>query len=207
MFRELLPILEGRTLILMLTLSHVGDSAIRVCVVPKRLKEDTGENAMCTPLVVTGTPDELDTEFAAQLTQYTGSLTRLGSNLSAVEAAHSAAVKAVEDEKKKDLDKKRGKSSGSRSTTGTTEPSPGPVIKDGKPVFGTKNASGSGAPMTLFDAPPQKGTPQEAAVSTATREVDQQTNETSSLMAPAASARAEGPGQGSGDSLQLSYPD
>ncbi len=32
MFRELLPILEGRTL--MLTLSLVGDSAIRVCVVP-----------------------------------------------------------------------------------------------------------------------------------------------------------------------------
>jgi PRTRC genetic system protein E len=205
MFRELLPILEGRTL--MLTLSLVGDSAIRVCVVPKRLKEDTGENAMCTPLVVTGTPDELDTEFAAQLTRYTGSLTRLGSNLSAIEAAHSAAVKAVEDEKKKDLDRKRGKSSGSKSTPGTTEPSPGPVIKDGKPVFGMKNASGSGAPMTLFDAPPQQGTPHEVAVSTATREVDQQRTETPSLMAPAASAGAEGSGQGSGDSLQLSYPD
>ncbi len=176
-------------------------------VKPKRLTEDTGENAMCTPLVVTGTPDELDTGFPAQLTRYTGSLTRLGSNLSAIEAAHSAAVKAVEDEKKKDLDRKRGKSSGSKSTPGTTESSLGPVMKDGKPVFGMKNASGSGAPMTLFDAPPQQGTPPDAPVSAVTREADQQTSETPFLMAPAASAGAEEPGQGSGDSLQLSYPD
>ncbi|HEY1273055.1 MAG TPA: PRTRC system protein E [Terriglobales bacterium] len=206
MFRELVTLLERRTL--MLTLSRVDDSAIRVCVVPKRLKEDTGENAMCTPLVVTGTPDELDTEFAAQLTRYTGSLMKLGSNLSAIEAAHNAAVKAVEDEKKKDLDRKCGKSSGSRSTTGAAEPSPGPAVKDGKPVFGMKNASGSSAPMTLFDAPPQERAPHEAAAaSTATPEVDQQAGENSSLTAASSSAGVEGAGQGSNDSLQLSYPD
>jgi PRTRC genetic system protein E len=203
MFRELLPILEGRTLVL--TLSLVGDSAVRVCVVPKRLKDDTGENALCTPLVVTGTPDELDTDFATQLTRYTGSLKRLGSNLSAIEAAHNAALKAVEDEKKKDLDRKRGKSAGSRSTTGTTEPSPGPAIKDGKPVFGTKNASASAAPVTLFDAPPQEDTPRDAAESSTEREIDHHTSETSSLMAPDTSATAEGSCQASGDSLQLSY--
>jgi len=61
--------------------------------------------------------------------------------------------------------------------------------------------------MTLFDAPPQEGTPHEAAVSTAAIEVDQQTSENSSLMTPAASAGAEGSGAGSDDSLQLSYPD
>jgi len=144
----------------MLTLSCVVESAIRVCVVPKRLREDAGENALCTPLVVTGTPGELDSGgFAAQLSQYAGSLTKLGSNLSAIEAAHTAAVKAIEEEKKKDLERKRGKPSGSRAPTGTAEPNPVPAMKDGKPIFGTKNASGSTAPLTLFDAPPQEVAP------------------------------------------------
>ena len=176
MFRELVPILEGRTL--MLTLSRVDESAIRVCVVPKRLREDTGENALCTPLVVTGTPGELDSGFAAQLSQYAGSLTKLGSNLSAIEAAHTAAVKAIEEEKKKDLERKRGKPSGSRAPTGTAEPNPVPAMKDGKPIFGTKNASGSTAPLTLFDAPPQEVAPGQhtAATSTAAPAPDQTTN-------------------------------
>lgn len=154
MFRELMPILEGRTL--MLTLSRVNESAIRVCVIPKRLKEDSGENGLCTPLTVTGTPDELDREFAAQLSGYTGAVVKLGSNLAAVEAAHDAAVKTVEDEKKKDLDRKRGKMPGSRGTAVSATPSKtGPAIIDGKPVFGTKNGEGSGPAMSLFDAPGQ----------------------------------------------------
>ena len=116
MFRELMPILEGRTL--MLTLSRVNESAIRVCVIPKRLKEDSGENGLCMPLTVTGTADELDREFAAQLSGYTAAVIKLGSNLAAIEAAHDAAVKTVEEERKKDLDRKRGKVSGSKANTG-----------------------------------------------------------------------------------------
>jgi len=65
MFRELMPILEGRTL--MLTLSRVDENLIRVCVIPQQTNEATGENALCTPLTVTGTVDELDREFAVQL--------------------------------------------------------------------------------------------------------------------------------------------
>lgn len=157
MFRELMPMLEGRTL--MLTLSRVNDSAIRVCVIPKRLKEDSGENGLCTPLTVTGTPDELDREFAAQLSGFTGAVVKLGSNLAAIEAAHNAAVKTVEDEKKKDLDRKRGKVPGSRATAVSATPSKtGPAIKDGKPVFGTKNGEDSGPAMSLFDAPGQTAT-------------------------------------------------
>ena len=102
MFRELMPILEGRTV--MLTLARVDDLTVRVCIVPKRIKEDAGENALCTPLTVTGTVDELDRDFAAQLNSYTSAVVKLGSNLAEIEATHRAAVKAVEDEKKKDLD-------------------------------------------------------------------------------------------------------
>ena len=49
MFRELMPILEGRTL--MLTLSRVDDVTIRVCVIPKRVKDAAGENALLGPRV------------------------------------------------------------------------------------------------------------------------------------------------------------
>jgi PRTRC genetic system protein E len=149
MFRELMPILDGRTL--MLTLSRVDDVTIRVCVIPKRVKEDAGENALCTPLTVTGTVDELDRDFAEQLNSYTSAVVKLGSNLAEVEATHRAAMKAVEEEKKKDLDRKRAKGNGSKPSA-EPELKPGPVIKDGKPVFGTKDGSGTPPALTLFEA-------------------------------------------------------
>ena len=107
---------------------------------------------MCTPLTVTGTPDELDREFATQIAGYTASLARLSSNLAAVEAAHTAALKAIGEDKKKELDRKRGKPSDT-SSPATAQPNEGPTIKDGKPVFGTKNGDTSAAPMNLFDVP------------------------------------------------------
>ena len=160
MFRELMPILEGRTF--MLTVSRVDDVTIRVCVIPKRIKEDAGENALCTPLTVTGTVDDLDQNFAAQLNSYTSAVVKLGSNLAEIEATHRAAMKAVEEEKKKDLDRKRGKVNGSRTNV-EPEPKPGPVIKDGKPVFGTKDGSGATPGPTLFDAASEATVPPERA--------------------------------------------
>ena len=59
MFVELLPILRNRPV--MLTLALVGDNAIRVNVIPKRVKDgDSGDDALTTPLTVTGAPDELE---------------------------------------------------------------------------------------------------------------------------------------------------
>src|ERR1700735_2821239 len=77
MFVELLPILKNRSV--MLTLALVNDKAIRVNVIPKRLMEsDSGDDALTTPLTVTGTPDELDREFAGQLTVITEAFVLLG---------------------------------------------------------------------------------------------------------------------------------
>jgi PRTRC genetic system protein E len=147
MFVELLPILKNRPL--MLTLALVGDKAIQVNVIPKRLKDgDSGDDALTTPLTVTGTPDELDREFAGQLVGFTGAFVKLGSNLSEIEAAHASAVKAVEAEKKKEIENKR-KGSLSKPSSVTAEAKPGPVVKDGKPVFGTK--TGAETP-SLFDS-------------------------------------------------------
>ena len=149
MFVELLPILKNRPV--MLTVALVNDQAIRVNVIPKRLKDsDSGDDALTTPLTITGTPEELDREFASQLVGFTGSFVKLGSNLSEIEAAHATAVKAVEAERKKDLDNKR-KGSTSKAAPATTTATPGPELKDGKPVFGSKPATATQAP-TLFDS-------------------------------------------------------
>ena len=148
MFIELLPILRNRPL--MLTLALVDANAIRVNVIPKRLKDgDSGDDALTTPLTVTGTPDELDREFASQLVGFTGAFVKLGSNLAELEAAHATAVKAVEAEKKKEIENKR-KGSITKPPSTTAEAKPGPVMKDGKPVFGTK--TGTAETPSLFDS-------------------------------------------------------
>ena len=90
MFVELLPILKNRPV--MLTVALVGDNAIRVNVIPKRIKDsDSGDDALTTPLTVTGSPDELDREFAAQVVGFTDAFVKLGSNLTEIEAAHATA--------------------------------------------------------------------------------------------------------------------
>jgi PRTRC genetic system protein E len=149
MFVELLPILRNRSV--MLTLALVGDKAIRVNVIPKRLKDsDSGDDALTTPLTVTGAPDELDREFAGQLVGFTEAFVKLGSNLAEIEAAHTTAVKAVEAEKKKEIENKR-KGTVSKASSTATETKPGPVVKDGKPVFGARTVTAE--TPSLFDTP------------------------------------------------------
>ena len=145
----------------MLTLSRIDEATLRVCVIPKRLKEDakedTSETAQCTPLMVTGNVDELDRDLSTELSRYTTSMITLGSNLAEVEAKHSAAVKAVEAEKKEDLDRKRGKAPKTSSTPGKS----GPAIKDGKPVFGTRNGDSAAPAKSLSDGPLESNAPTE----------------------------------------------
>jgi PRTRC genetic system protein E len=153
MFRELMPLLKERTV--MMTLSRIDDTTIRVCVIPKRLKEDgketPQENALCAPLAVTGTVDDLDREFGSQLTRYSTSVVALGANFEEIEAAHDAATKALKAENKKEIDRQRGKPSAPK--VAPAEKPSGPVIKDGKPVFGSKDGPAPPAETrTLFDA-------------------------------------------------------
>ena len=148
MFAELLPILRNRPL--MLTLALVGDNAIRVNVIPKRIKDsDSGDDALTTALTVSGAPDELDREFTGQLVGFTDAFVKLGSNLAEIESAHATAVKAVEAERKKEVENKR-KGTSSKSSSTTTEAKPGPLMKDGKPVFGAKAAAAE--TPSLFDS-------------------------------------------------------
>lgn len=148
MFTELLPLLADRTLIL--TIARIDDNLVRVNVVPKSVKDnDPGEKALTRPLSVTGSAADLDRDLAMQLTGFVESAIQTSSNLAHIQEAHKAAVKAVEAENKKTLDSKR-KTATPSITNKTEEALPGPVFKDGKPVFGTKGNTASSAP-SLFD--------------------------------------------------------
>jgi PRTRC genetic system protein E len=76
MFQELMPLLAQRTLLLMI--SRVGADEIRINVIPQRLKStNTDQNdALLTPLSISGTPKELDEALPAQLVEFVG--THLG---------------------------------------------------------------------------------------------------------------------------------
>ena len=148
MFRELMPLLKQR--VLMLTISRVDDELILVNVIPKKLDKDHDENSALTlPLSFTGKPEELDQELPGQLAAYTESIIKTGSNLDDLKTQHAAAIKAVEAENRKRLDEKR-KVNG-KATPVSEKPDPGAEFKDGKPVFGTKNSTGQTATASLFD--------------------------------------------------------
>src|SRR6185437_2820671 len=113
MFTELALLLADRTLLL--TLSAAPGGIIRVNVVPKcRNDKDAAENALATPLSVTGTAADLDRDFPAQLTGYAQNILETGSTLNQIREAHKAAVKELEAENKKALDAKRKTNSTSK---------------------------------------------------------------------------------------------
>ena len=132
-----MPLLKQR--VVMITISDVGEGLLRVNVIPRKLEGSADENgALTVPLSITGKAEELDRELPGQLTSFTESVTKTGSNLDELRTQHAAAVKAVEAENKKKIDdKKKGNGSKTASTPPAT-PAPTADFKDGKPVFGSK---------------------------------------------------------------------
>ena len=151
-FTELMPLLRQRAV--MITISDVGEGLLRVNIIPRKLVVDgsSDENmALTTPLSITGKAEELDRELPGQLTSFTESIAKTGSNLEELKTQHSAAVKALEAENKKKLDDKKKANS---SKTASTPPNSNPPaeFKDGKPVFGSKAPPPAGESRSLFDS-------------------------------------------------------
>lgn len=95
MFKELAPYLRQRAVLL--TVTHLEHDQIRVNIVPKKLKD--GENeALTTPLSVTGTAEELDQELPTTLTSYVASHLQLKNTLENAKAEMEAAAKAAQAE-------------------------------------------------------------------------------------------------------------
>lgn len=154
-FTELMPLLRQRAV--MITISDVGEGLLRVNIIPRKLEGSSEDNtALTTPLSITGKAEELDRELPGQLTSFTESIAKTGSNLEELKTQHSAAVKAMEAENKKKLDDKK-KANGSKTASTPPKPNPPAEFKDGKPVFGSKAPPPTGESRSLFDTASDQG--------------------------------------------------
>ncbi len=98
MFAELMPLPRKRRLLL--TVSLVEGDTIRATVVPQKSSE-TEDNAITTPLAITGTAEELDRELPGQLVDFVGAHIQLQSTLATAKAEMDAAAKAAREEARK----------------------------------------------------------------------------------------------------------
>ena len=97
MFRELVPLLRQRAVLL--TVTHLEEDQIRVNVLPKQV--GTGENtALTTPFSITGTAEELDEQLPQALVQFVGKHLELKNTLENAKAEMEAAAKLAKEEAK-----------------------------------------------------------------------------------------------------------
>ena len=121
MFTELMPLLRKRGLLL--TISLVEGDTIRATIVPQKAR-DTDDNAVTTPLAITGTAEELDRDLPQQLVEFTGSHLQLQSTLASARAEMEAAAKAAREEARKKTSKPSSASNPTTPATPATAPVP-----------------------------------------------------------------------------------
>jgi PRTRC genetic system protein E len=150
MFKELVPILRNRAVLL--TATALDDDQIRVNVVPKKTK-DGDHDALTTPLSITGTAEELDAQLAATLVGFVASHLQMKNALEKAKADMDAATKTAQAEA-------RAKSkTAARSVPVKTEVTQNaPSTKLAEPVKPAPQKSAS-----LFDMPPAPTTTPTAA--------------------------------------------
>ena len=140
MFKELVPILRNRAVLM--TATALDDDQIRVNVVPKKMK-DGDHDALTTPLSVTGTAEELDAQLAATLVGYVASHLQMKNALEKAKADMDTATKAAQAEARA-----KAKTPASK-TPAKVEPAPAAVAaqspEPAKPV--------PAKPASLFDVP------------------------------------------------------
>jgi PRTRC genetic system protein E len=95
MFKELIPVLRDRAVLLTVTL--LDEDQIRVNIVPKKLK-DGDNDALTTPLSVTGTAEELDAELSKTVVGFVGAHLQMKNTLEKAKAEMDAASKAAQAE-------------------------------------------------------------------------------------------------------------
>lgn len=98
MFKELAPLLRHRAVLF--TVSHIEDGTFRVNVIPKKASD--GENdALSTPVSVTGTVEDLDRELPQTLLHFVSSHLELKNTLERAKAEIDEASKAARAEARK----------------------------------------------------------------------------------------------------------
>jgi PRTRC genetic system protein E len=140
MFKELVPLLRNR--VVLMTLALVEDDKIRVSVSPKKIKEDEND-ALTIPVVITGTVEDLEARLGSELVSYTGSYLQLANTLVQAQADMEAAAKAAKAEAQS-----KSKSPVKKETTASTNAKAAETIKPAEPVKPTPPKTAS-----LFDMP------------------------------------------------------
>jgi PRTRC genetic system protein E len=140
MFKELAPLVRHRAVLF--TVTHVEEDQFRVNVIPKKVTE--GDNdALTTPVSVTGTVEDLDRELPQTLLHFVSSHLALKNTLDRAKAEMEEASKAARTETRK--------KSGSQATRrDPAEPSNKPAADAPAPA---KTETPKAA--SLFDSAPQ----------------------------------------------------
>jgi PRTRC genetic system protein E len=140
MFKELVPVLRDRAVLLTVTL--LDDDQIRVNIVPKKLK-DGDNDALTTPLSVTGTAEDLDAELSKTIVGFVGAHLQMKNTLEKAKAEMDAASKAAQAE--------------ARAKSKTTAKPGAPKAETAQPAASTKPPEPvKPAPLktaSLFDLP------------------------------------------------------
>ena len=98
MFKELAPLVRHRAVLF--TVSHVEDDQFRVNVIPKKIA-DGENNALTTPVSVTGTVEDLDKELPDTLLHFVSSHLELKNSLERAKDEMEEASKAARAEARK----------------------------------------------------------------------------------------------------------
>jgi PRTRC genetic system protein E len=92
MFKELAPLVRHRAVLF--TVSHIEEDQFRVNVIPKKITD--GENdALTTPVSITGTVEDLDRELPQTLLHFVSSHLELKNSLERAKAEMEEASKAA----------------------------------------------------------------------------------------------------------------
>jgi PRTRC genetic system protein E len=130
------------------TVAREDDKALRVNVIPKKVKDDEHQ-ALTTPLSYTGTPEELDAELGKHLASYVECHTQLGSSLAQAKAEMEAAAKAAQEEARK-KGAERGKKATDRPTTNADSAPAAPATP---PLAATMTLFGGSQPTASDPSP------------------------------------------------------
>ena len=141
MFKELAPLLRHRAVLF--TVTHVEEDQFRVNVIPRKVTD--GENdALTTPVSVTGTVDDLDRELPQTLVNFVSSHLELKNTLERAKSEMDAASKVARTE----VRKKSGNQVSRNDQADSASPKPAPAPERPVPV---KSESPKAA--SLFDLP------------------------------------------------------
>ena len=142
MFTELMPVLRKRGLIF--TISLVEGDTIRAAFLPQKAS-DTEDQAVTTPLAITGTAEELDRDLPQQLVEFVGAHLQLQSTLATAKAEMESAAKAAREETRKKTAKPSVATTPLTPSVPSATPTPEPKRESEPSLFATAEDQGQTA--------------------------------------------------------------